>query len=76
MQITGTVTHVEVEGGFWGIMGDDGVPYHPIEGFPSGFEKEGLRIRAKAKDFDGMTMFMWGRPVVVQSIEELNTGAK
>ena len=26
MQIIGTTTYVEVEGGFWGILGDDGVP--------------------------------------------------
>ena len=71
MQIKGTITHVEVEGGFWGILGDDGIPYHPIEGLPKKFEKEGLRITARAKPYEGMSMFMWGRLVVLKSVEAL-----
>lgn len=52
-------------------MGDDGIPYHPVEGMSPEFEKEGLRITAKAKPFTGMSIFMWGRQVVLQSIETL-----
>lgn len=73
MQIKGTVTHVEIEGGFWGVLGDDGVPYHPVEGLPKEFCVEGLRISAKAKPFTGMSIFMWGRMVHVTSIQALTS---
>lgn len=71
MNITGTITHVEVEGGFWGILGDEGVPYRPIDGLPTEFQQEGLRIRAEVKRAQVMSAYMWGRDVSLISIEAL-----
>lgn len=72
MQITGTTTFVEVEGGFWGILGDDGVPYHPVNGLPESFQAESLRIKADIKPSSAVSVFMWGRLVEVQEIELLD----
>ncbi len=71
MQITGATTFVDVEGGFWGILGDDGIPYHPVNGFPEAFQVESLRIKASVKPYDGVSVFMWGKLIEVEEIELL-----
>ncbi len=72
MQIIGTTTFVEVEGGFWGILGDDGVPYYPVNGLPKAFQAESLRIKASVKPSNAVSVFMWGRLVEVEKIELLD----
>ena len=72
MQITGTITFVEVEGGFWGILGDQGVPFHPVNGIPKDFQEESLRVSAEVKPYSGVSNFMWGRLVELVSIKRLN----
>lgn len=69
---TGTVQYVELEGGFYGIVGDDGdVKYDP-ESLPSAFQEDGLRVRFRlVKRDDVMSMRMWGTPVEVREIERL-----
>ncbi len=72
MQITGTITYVEVEGGFWGILGDEGIPYHPVNGIPKEFQKESLRISARVKPYSGVSVFMWGRLVELVEMQALD----
>lgn len=43
-RVVGTVRHFEVEGGFWAVRGDDGVTYDPMNGLPSRFQRDGLRV--------------------------------
>jgi len=43
-QITGTVHFKTFEGGFWAVQGDDGVTYDPMNGLPSSFQHENLRV--------------------------------
>jgi len=71
MQIIGTVTHVEIEGGFWGILGDDGVPYQLVDSLAESYQKEGLRVKATAKPSSKMSVYMWGRMVEITSVELL-----
>lgn len=71
MQIIGTVTHVEIEGGFWGILGDDGIPYQPADALTEDFQKEGLRVKASTQPSSKMSVYMWGRMVEITSIELL-----
>ena len=46
--IDGTIRFMNVEGGCWGILGDDGVSYEPT-GIPREFLEDGLRVRAALK---------------------------
>ncbi len=72
MQITGTIVYQDMEGGFWGIEGDDRVPYRPVNGVPGAFQKKGLRVRATVRRSDVMSAFMWGRSVELDHIEQLS----
>ncbi len=66
---TGTVRYQDLEGGFWGIIGDDGAKYDPME-LGSQFQKEGLRVSFKATpETDMMSTHMWGTIINLTHIE-------
>jgi hypothetical protein len=46
VRIAGTVSRMEIEGGFWTIRGDDGVVYDPVRGLTPEFQVNGLRVSA------------------------------
>lgn len=67
---TGTVTYIDLEGGFYGIVADDGGHYLPLD-LDEAFRQDGLKVRftlEPAKDV--MTIQQWGTPVKVVSIEK------
>jgi inhibitor of cysteine peptidase len=67
----GTVTRVDLEGGFYGILGDDGKKYEPLNLDPR-YQKDGLRIAflaTVAKDVASTRM--WGIPVTLDEVEEI-----
>ena len=70
MNIKGTVKYQNIEGGFWSIIGDDGKEYGPIR-MPEQLKKEGASVQIKASEYDGMTMNMWGTPIVISSFHTL-----
>lgn len=59
---TGTVTHVDLEGGFYGILTDDGAQLFPLN-LAEEFRQDGLRIRFQTEDAAVFTLAQWGRPV-------------
>lgn len=71
MQLRGTVTKVELEGGFWGIKGEDGNDYRPVNELPPAFRKEGLKVIFEFRPAVGFSMFMWGTDVNISSIHQL-----
>ena len=66
----GTVRFVPLEGGFYGIQGDDSVRYEPAS-LSSGFQQEGLRVHFIAKAVSGPGVHQWGMPVEIVSISKL-----
>ena len=69
---TGTVTYIDLEGGFYGIIGDNQENYDPIN-LPDEFQQEGLKISFTAKYRDDLANFhMWGRIIEILQIEEIN----
>ena len=69
--VTGTVVFLSFEGGFYGIKGDDGRNYDPVN-FPEEFRKEGLRIRFEAKARrDQASFHMWGMIVEIIHVQKL-----
>ena len=71
MELIGKVVKVSVSGGTWGIEGEDGQQYMPVNGIPQGFRKQGLRVRCNAQPANGVDLFMWGRQVSILSIDEI-----
>jgi hypothetical protein len=65
--VQGTVTYVELEGGFYGIRGQDGHDYFPLE-LDDRFRKDGLRVRFEARKESAVTIQQWGTPVRIVSI--------
>jgi inhibitor of cysteine peptidase len=69
----GTVTFVDLEGGFYGITGDDGTNYYPVQ-LDEQYRIDGLRVAFEYEPVkDGVTIQMWGEPVDLTFIENITT---
>ena len=67
---TGVVKYFDIEGGFYGIIGDDGKNYLPIN-LSSEFKVEGLKIKFTYKEIkDSVNIHMWGTPIEIIKIEK------
>ena len=71
MKVTGTVTYVDLSGGFWGIVSDDGQQLNPLGGIPASLQKEGLRVQADCSPSSDFSIFMWGTNINIKKIEKL-----
>jgi hypothetical protein len=70
---TGTIVFLDFEGGFWGIVGDDGRHYDPVN--LGQFQINGLRVWFEAEVLHDVVSFhMWGEMVSIIHIE--NFGLK
>lgn len=69
--VDGTVTYVDLEGGFFGILGDDGNEYDPLD-LPTRFAVDGLRVSIEARvRQDLASAHMWGALVELDEIVAL-----
>lgn len=69
----GTVSRQEIEGGFWGIVADDGSQYLPVNGLPETAQRDGARISFEAEPTSsGVSIMMWGKPVRVTQVRVLS----
>ena len=66
-----TVQHVELEGGFYGLVADDSTRYNP-QNMDSTYHEDGLRVRFRAVKKDVMTTQMWGQPIEILDMMPLN----
>ncbi|WP_342676866.1 hypothetical protein [Methanofollis sp. UBA420] len=67
----GTVTYVDLEGGFWGITGDDGGHFFPTN-LAEEYQVEGLHVRVTAVAAEeGMGIQMWGKRIAITGIARL-----
>ena len=68
-KIRGTVKYLELEGGFWGIIGEDGTEYRPVD-MPAELQEQELDVEATLLQVEEeMSMHMWGEPVKVQDFK-------
>lgn len=67
MRITGTIAFNAFEGGFWGVLGDDGRKYRPTS-LPEAFRLEGLRVVIEGERSSAVSFHMWGMAIDVHSI--------
>lgn len=70
IQGVGTVRYMSFEGGFWGIVGDNGKNYD-VGHLPQEFQRDGLRVRFSVNLTDYLSYHMWGYVVSLVSIERL-----
>ncbi len=69
---SGVIRFNDFEGGFYGIVSDDGRRYDPVALEPS-FRVPGLRVRFRLKMRQGAVGYhMWGTSVDVLEIEEVS----
>lgn len=67
----GTVTYVELEGGFYGIVTEDGRKLDPTN-LSEGFREDGLKVRFKAEKKESVAgIHMWGTIVEIVEIEKV-----
>ncbi|GEM_PF-1462032 len=65
---TGTITYIDLEGGFYGIVDEDKSQYYPLNLAPE-FAHDGMRVTYSLKEkMDAVTIFMWGVPVTILEI--------
>lgn len=65
LRISGTVTFVRLEGGFYGIIADDGGEYLPLN-LPPEFAEDGLSVVATIEPaLNTSTIQQWGIPVTI-----------
>ncbi len=69
IQESGTVTFVELEGGFHGIITEDGQRYLPLN-LPDQYKKNGLKVTFRARHAEVMTIQQWGTPIEIVEIKE------
>jgi len=68
---TGTVEYINIEGGFYGIIAEDGTHYLPAN-LNKEFHVDGLRIEFTAETCeDTISFYMWGIPVEIIEINKL-----
>jgi inhibitor of cysteine peptidase len=71
IQAEGTVTYVNLEGGFWGITAGDGRKFDPVN-LPDGFKQDNLKVKVTLKPRDDLAgMHMWGQIVEVVEIKKV-----
>ncbi len=63
--IPGTIRFINAEGGFWGILGNDGKRYDPIH-LPLELRRPGLRVELTIRILEGhIGLRMWGTLVEI-----------
>ncbi|MFX1390113.1 MAG: hypothetical protein ACFE9Z_08635 [Promethearchaeota archaeon] len=68
---TGEIKYSDIEGGFYGIISDDGKSYDPLN-LADDFKIDGLRVHFIGKiRTDIVTYHMWGRVMELIFIEEI-----
>lgn len=72
IRTTGTVVYMNLEGGFYGIAGDDNVNYDPLN-LKEEFREDGLEVEFTAYPAEDMASFhMWGQIVEIRSIKAVS----
>ena len=70
----GTIVYQDLEGGFYGLVADDGARYDPLN-LDEAFKRDSLRVRFRARRRTGvMTIRMWGQPVEILEMTRVDNG--
>ena len=68
----GTIRYFDFEGGFYGLVADDGTRYDALN-LDEAFHQDSLRVRFRARLRTGiMTIRQWGKPVDILEMTRLD----
>jgi inhibitor of cysteine peptidase len=68
LEITGRIVWVPLEGGFFGLVGDDGRQFEPLN-LPEAFRRDGLPVLVTGRPAPPAVSFrMWGRRLTIDAI--------
>jgi hypothetical protein len=65
----GTITFQSFEGGFYGILSDDGQKYDPIN-LPDDYKMKDLKVEVFATIDHSQSIHMWGTLIKIYSIKK------
>ena len=69
--VTGTITYIDFEGGFYGFVADNGDRYFPVN-LDQQYKVDNLKVRIEGKIRKNvMTTTMWGTPLEIVKVERL-----
>lgn len=69
---TGVVVYEDIEGGFYGVISDEGRRFRP-QGIPDELKVNGTKIAFSFRpDPETLSVFMWGEPVVIAFIQAVS----
>ena len=72
----GTLKFYNLEGGFFGFIGDNGERFLPLD-LDKKYQQNGAKIKIFGKvDNDIMTIQQWGQPFRVEQVEVIKAGNK
>jgi hypothetical protein len=67
----GTITHVNLEGGFYGIIADGGIQYEPAN-LDASFAQDNMRVSFQGKiRTDIVNVHQWGSMLELTKLEKL-----
>ncbi|MBK8506364.1 MAG: hypothetical protein IPL46_31690 [Saprospiraceae bacterium] len=69
-KIRGKVIFNDLSGGFWGIEGNDGRQWRPVN-MPEQLKVRGALIEVTGEDDDSESIFMWGDPIRIVAFHTL-----
>ncbi|MAT55861.1 MAG: hypothetical protein D6816_07605 [Bacteroidetes bacterium] len=67
-KINATIVWNDLEGGFWGIIDENGNEWLPVN-LPEQLKSNGKKARLMIRESEEGSMFMWGTPVKVLAFE-------
>jgi hypothetical protein len=68
-RLNGTITYIDLEGGFYGIITENKSHYLPLN-LEDRYKKDGMKITFAAVPRPGVyTIFMWGKTIEIISID-------
>ncbi len=73
VSIEGKVKYITLEGGFWGIVGNDGKNYEPVT-LITKYQTDGQSVKVRAEILrDQSSVHQWGTLIKIISIEPVTT---
>ena len=70
----GTIVYVDLEGGFYGLVDEDGTKYNPLN-LDDAFKEDSLSVRFRGTiRRDVMTTRMWGKNLHILNMVRLTVG--
>ncbi len=70
MKINGTVVHLTIEDGAYGIVDEAGKKYLPIN-MPVQLKRDGAKVTIRYRPADVVSAMMWGQPIHIYSFETI-----